>query len=307
MPSSRFSGFLQVLISQASRMRRLCVEFCEQMENVKLEEGDELLSFDVVSLFLSIPVDLAIQVATDVLCNDETLQDRYTIPVGDIVDLLDFCLSKTNFKYNKTYYQQIFGTAMGSPVSDVMANLVMEDLEKRALSTSIVQPCFWKRYVDDVCAAVNSSLVQTLQHHLNNIEPSIQFTVERETDRKISFLDVTVCRQDNGRLSTKIYRKPTHTEIYLSFHSHHYPGARGFFLVGGDRIEPRLRVAKRREKNLWYQRITTSLPCRRQFPLIDIRKELILETQQTRFTHARGVKYATVTLPVYVSLSRAGL
>ena len=110
---------------------------------------------------------------------------------------------------------------MGSPVSPVMANLVMEDLEKRALSTSIVQPCFWKRYVDDVCAAVNSSLVQTLQHHLNNIEPSIQFTVERETDRKISFLDVTVCRQDNGRLSTKVYRKPTHTERYLSFHSHH--------------------------------------------------------------------------------------
>ena len=52
-------------------------------------------------------------------------------------------------------------------------------------------------------------------------EPSIQFTVERETNRKISFPDVTVCRQDNGRLSTKVYRKPTHTERYLSFHSHH--------------------------------------------------------------------------------------
>jgi len=87
----------------------------------------------------------------------------------------------------------------------------MEDLEKRALSTSIVQPYFWKRYVDDVCAAVNSSLVQTLQHHLNNIERSIQFTVERETNRKISFLDVSVCRQDNGHLSTKVYRKPTHS------------------------------------------------------------------------------------------------
>jgi len=78
------------------------VEFCEQMKNVKLEEGDELLSFDVVSLFTSIPVDLAIQVVTDVLSNDETLLDRSTIPVVDIVDLLDFCLSTTNFKYNDT-------------------------------------------------------------------------------------------------------------------------------------------------------------------------------------------------------------
>ena len=83
-----------------------------------------------------------------------------------------------------------------------MAKLVMEHIEKRALSASIEQPFFWKRYVDDVCAAVNSSLVQTLQHHLNNIEPLIQFTVERETNRKIFFLDVTVCCQGNGQLST---------------------------------------------------------------------------------------------------------
>ena len=38
---------------------------------------------------------------------------------------------------------------------------------------------------------------------------------------KLTFLDITVCRQDNGRLSTKVYRKPTHIERYLSFHSHH--------------------------------------------------------------------------------------
>ena len=197
------------------------VEFCEQMKNVSLKEDEELVSFDVVSLFTSIPVKHAIQVAKDLLSNDDTLQDRTTIPVDDIVDLLDFCLLTTNFKYNNNHYQQIFGTAMGSPVSAVMANLVMEDLEKRALSTSLSQPCFWKRYVDDVCAAVKSNLVLTLQNHLNNIEPSIQFTVERETERKISFLDVTVCRQDDGQLSTKVYRKPTHTERYLSFDSHH--------------------------------------------------------------------------------------
>ena len=110
---------------------------------------------------------------------------------------------------------------MGSPVSAVVANLVMEDLEKRVLSTSPSQLCFWKRYVDDVCAAVKSNLVLALQSHLNNIEPSIQFTVERETERKISFLDFTVCRQDDGQLSTKVYRKPTHTERYFLFDSYH--------------------------------------------------------------------------------------
>ena len=32
----------------------------------------------------------------------------------------DACLKTTQFTYNGTYYQQVFGTAMGSPVSVVM-------------------------------------------------------------------------------------------------------------------------------------------------------------------------------------------
>ena len=148
-------------------------------------------------------MELAIQVATDVLSKVDTLHDKTAISVEDIGDPLDFCLSTTNFKYNNTHYQQIFGTAMGSPVSAVMASLVMENLEQRALSgsTSLVQPRFWKRYVDDVCAAVKSGLMQTLQDHLNNIEPSIQITVERETNQEI--LSRRVCLSKRQRSTCK--------------------------------------------------------------------------------------------------------
>ena len=65
-----------------------------------------------------------------------------TLPVEDIVDLLDFCLSTTNFKYNNPFYQQIFVSAMGSPVAAVMSNKVMENLEQHPLSTSLVQLWF---------------------------------------------------------------------------------------------------------------------------------------------------------------------
>ena len=49
---------------------------------------------------------------------------------------------------------QVFGMAMDSPVSGVIANLVMEDVEQRALASSPVKPLFWKRYFDDVISAV---------------------------------------------------------------------------------------------------------------------------------------------------------
>ena len=212
---------LKPLVGNTDFTVKNTLDFCDQIKQVKLEEGGELVSFDVVSLFTSIPVELAIHVATDVLSKDDTLQDRTAIPAEDIVDLLDFRLSTTNFKYNNTHYQQIFGTAMGSLVLGVMANLVMDNLEQRALSTSLVQPRFWKRYVDDVCAAVKPGLVQTLQDHLNNVKPSMQFTVERETNQEIAFLDVSLCRQDNGQLVNKVHRKPTDTKSYLAFELHH--------------------------------------------------------------------------------------
>ena len=46
---------------------------------------------------------------------------------------IPFCLNTTQFVFEGTYYKQVFGTEMGSPVSAVIANLVIEDTEHRAL------------------------------------------------------------------------------------------------------------------------------------------------------------------------------
>ena len=74
------------------------------------------------------------------------------------------------FAYNSIYYQQVFGTAMGSPVSVVIDNMVVEDVEQRALATSPVKPFFWKRYVNDVISAVSGNEAERLLSHLNLVE-----------------------------------------------------------------------------------------------------------------------------------------
>ena len=73
---------------------------------------------------------------------------------------------------------------MGSPVSVVVADLVMEDVEERALTTYHSPPLFWKRYVDDVCTALQEKDIKEFKKHLDSIEPSIKFTMESESNGK---------------------------------------------------------------------------------------------------------------------------
>jgi len=105
---------------------------------------------------------------------------------------------------------------MGSPVSVVVAILVMSSFH--------TSPRFWRRYIDDTCTAISQDLVTSFHEHLNSVNQNIQFTVEKEWSAQMPFLDVLLTREEDGTVSTLIYRKPTHTDQYLVFESR-YPMA----------------------------------------------------------------------------------
>ena len=167
------------------------------------------------------PVDLACQVAGVWLHADESLDDRTTLSPDEVLRLLRFCLDATFVAYQREWYQKTFGTAMGSPVSVTVANLVMEDVEERALASYPTPPPFWKRFVDDTCMAIPPpppppppDHLESFHSHLNSIEPSIDFTYELEEQEKLPFLDLLIKHHPDGTLSTTVYRKKTHTDKY---------------------------------------------------------------------------------------------
>ena len=53
------------------------------------------------------------------------------------------CLSMTYLTFRNQVFQQVYGTAMGSPVSVVIANMAMESMEERALTTFDEPPVFF--------------------------------------------------------------------------------------------------------------------------------------------------------------------
>ena len=95
----------------------------KELKDVQLTDEETFISFDVVSLFMNTPIHKALNVIRKKLEEDRLLKKRTLLAVDDIMQLLEFVLTTTYFKFDGQLYQQKFATAMGSPVSPIVANL----------------------------------------------------------------------------------------------------------------------------------------------------------------------------------------
>ena len=108
---------------------------------------------------------------------------------------------------------------MGSPVSPMLANFVLEDLEETVLGNGKYTTPFYFRYVDDVITALNEDDINTFLEDINSYHRNLKFTKEIENNGKIAFLDTLLIREVNGSISTNWYHKPTWSGRYLNFES----------------------------------------------------------------------------------------
>ncbi len=135
-----------------------------------------------------------------------------------MVTLLEFYLN-TVFTFDGTIFQQVKGTPMGSRISGVIAETVLQRLKKEVLPHC--SPKFWARYFDDTFVVIEGNKVDMLWGQLHSLFLDIQLTRKSEQDNRIVFLDVLVTREESGRLVTSMHRKPTATESILASGSNH--------------------------------------------------------------------------------------
>jgi hypothetical protein len=113
------------------------------------------------------------------------------------------------------FFQQKDGMAMGSSLSPISSNIYMEHSEKVALDSTQHKPSLWLRYVEDtfVVWPHGPERLQNFLSHLNSLRPSIQFTMETESDTVIPFMDVLVIRKETT-MATKVHK--THEHLLIS-------------------------------------------------------------------------------------------
>ncbi|XP_018399984.1 PREDICTED: uncharacterized protein LOC108777557 [Cyphomyrmex costatus] len=176
----------------------------EKLKCFNNADGFELISLDVVSLFTNVPIDIALDCIDEQWCY---ISRGCPLPREEFQKAIKFVLESTFFVFDNKTYRQYFGTPMGSPLSPIIADLVMRRLETVTLPPFRGDLLFYFRYVDDVCMAILAEKIDTLFQAFNSFHPRLQFTLEIGGD-KLNFLDTTISKINNTFIFYW-YRKPT--------------------------------------------------------------------------------------------------
>ena len=178
-----------------------------------------MASFDVKSLFTNVPVKGAMR-AIELAIKDIPTEE-FTLPKPHFLKLVELCLDFQAFSFGGEEFAQVNGLAMGSPLSPVAACLYLETLEKEHFEEIMGPETTWLRYIDDVFLLVpNETDLEEKLNQLNEVEERIQFTLEKENNGTLPFLDVMIMKCQNS-VKYKVYRKKTNQEDYVHYLSAH--------------------------------------------------------------------------------------
>ena len=124
------TNMLQNYCGKTSSFVKYRTDFIKKIIHLSINpEEESLVSFDVSALFTSIPVPVALQVINSKVSTCNNFTNVCKIPTENFIMFLEFTNSNFIFCFNKKFYKQLQGVAMGSPVTPVIANIYMEYFE----------------------------------------------------------------------------------------------------------------------------------------------------------------------------------
>ena len=191
--------------------------------------GIKFYTADVTALFTNVNVETSINDVIEFASESWDQIDTYGLKLVDLHQILETILSNSFFTFNRRLYKQIFGAFIGCSISPPVAIIRVRVLEKRSIFTDLhittgIRQCY-KRYVDDM-----SSLARNKEEAVKNCER----ISDEDQDRRIlwevefpdigayvPFLDTEVRIDDEGKVSSRYYRKPQNKGITLNAMSHH--------------------------------------------------------------------------------------
>ncbi len=158
--------------------------FINQMQGISMEPEVCMVSFDDKALFPSIPIDLAKEFVTRLL-----MENPIDMPTESVMEMLNHCLNYFCI-FDDEYYKHNIGVPMGSPISGLIAEAVMQSIEAKIMAQ--YRPRLWLRYVDDTFVIINRNDFEHFHKIINTMNASIKLSREEEQNNQLPFLDVLI-------------------------------------------------------------------------------------------------------------------
>lgn len=151
----------------------------QHLETNSFPQDCILATADITSLYTMIPTNLGLQYIREFLIYTQTPASL----INTMTEFLTLVLQCNFFQYSKVIYQQIQGTAMGTAVAPIYADIFMGFLEKRLVSelTDKGILLFYKRYIDDSLFIFNNhgmNRIQNVADDFNKLHSNIIFNFE---------------------------------------------------------------------------------------------------------------------------------
>ncbi|XP_023234163.1 uncharacterized protein LOC111633768 [Centruroides sculpturatus] len=122
---------------------------------------------------------------------------RLTAYMEDLNKLVDLMCYQSFCKFNGTVYKQRKGVPMGSPMSSLLCELVVRQLEKQVLENYMEDIILYKRYVDDVFIVwKDNRRIENFLITINNNKHGLNLKLEQKSHTHIYFWILTQIRRD---------------------------------------------------------------------------------------------------------------
>ena len=121
--AKELARILKPLVGLSSHHVHNTRDFIDHIKDIRLRQEESIISYDVASLFTSVPIQPALKIIQQSLVTEQDLHNRTSKSIQQIISLLEFSLTSTTFVFQGQYYQQMEGAAMGSPLSPIVPNI----------------------------------------------------------------------------------------------------------------------------------------------------------------------------------------
>ena len=146
---------------------------------------------------------------------------------------LEIVMSNNVFNFGNTYWQQLSGTAMGTPAACAYATITYGHFENSTILPNFQQNLmYYKRYIDDIFGIWRDTPCNNWEKFKSKLDQfgTLRWNVENPSNTT-TFLDLELTI-NHQKIYTKTFQKPLNLYLYIPPHSAHPQSCFKGFITG---------------------------------------------------------------------------